>query len=73
MLFRFYFKLKIDRRLLELEHNEREREREVSEMKITFFTNISHELRTPLTLISAPLEQLLSMYSSNENNTWLLK
>ncbi|MDR1173142.1 MAG: response regulator [Bacteroidales bacterium] len=73
MLFRFYFKLKMDRRLLELEHNEREREREVSEMKITFFTNISHELRTPLTLISAPLEQLLSMDSPDENNTWLLK
>jgi signal transduction histidine kinase/ligand-binding sensor domain-containing protein/DNA-binding response OmpR family regulator len=73
MLFRFYFKIKMSRHLLELEHNEREREREMSEMKITFFTNISHELRTPLTLISAPLEQLLSINSSNKNNTWLLK
>jgi signal transduction histidine kinase/ligand-binding sensor domain-containing protein/DNA-binding response OmpR family regulator len=73
ILFRFYFKIKMNRRLLELEHNEREREHEVSEMKITFFTNISHELRTPLTLISAPLEQLLSTNTSDENNTWLLK
>ncbi|MDR0699887.1 MAG: response regulator [Tannerella sp.] len=73
MLFRFYFKIKMNRRFLELEHNEREREREMSEMKITFFTNISHELRTPLTLISAPLEQLLSINISDENNTWLLK
>ena len=30
----------------------------MTEMKMTFFTNISHELRTPLTLISAPIQQL---------------
>ena len=61
ILFRAGINKKMGQRMLEMEHFEREREREVSEMKMNFFTNISHELRTPLTLISAPLEQILSM------------
>ena len=36
---------------LEVEHNERLRENEISQMKMRFFNNISHEIRTPLTLI----------------------
>lgn len=60
LLFRLWFKIKMSRQQLEIEHKERGREREIAEMKMTFFTNISHELRTPLTLISAPLEQLMS-------------
>ena len=34
-------------------------DKEVSDSKLQFFTDISHELRTPLTLISAPLENVL--------------
>lgn len=33
---------------------------EVSEQKISFFTNVSHELKTPLTLIMAPAEESLN-------------
>ncbi|OAV45281.1 hybrid sensor histidine kinase/response regulator transcription factor [Lewinella sp. 4G2] len=36
------------------------KERELTEAKLTFFTNISHELRTPLTLILSPLTDLLA-------------
>ncbi len=38
---------------------EKLKEKEISEMKIRFFTNVSHELKTPLTLITSPLEELL--------------
>ncbi|WP_044200722.1 hybrid sensor histidine kinase/response regulator transcription factor [Flammeovirga sp. OC4] len=41
-----------------LDQLEREKEEEVHNMKLQFFTNISHEFRTPLTLISAPLDYL---------------
>lgn len=71
-LFRLVFKVKMNRKLLEVEHNERLREHEISEMKMNFFTNISHELRTPLTLISAPIEQLSSQKELKGTNKKLL-
>ena len=71
-LFRLSFRVKMDRQLLGIEHSEREREHEISEMKMNFFTNISHELRTPLTLISAPLEQLSASGNLNETSIRLL-
>ena len=39
---------------------EREKERELYNAKISFFTNIAHEIRTPLTLIKGPLENILA-------------
>ncbi len=37
-----------------------EKEREINEKKISFFTNVSHEFRTPLTLIINPIKELLN-------------
>jgi ligand-binding sensor domain-containing protein/signal transduction histidine kinase/DNA-binding response OmpR family regulator len=37
---------------------EAEKEKELLESKIGFFTSIAHEIRTPLTLINAPLENI---------------
>lgn len=34
-------------------------EKEVTDIKLRFFTNVSHELRTPLTLITGPVEYVL--------------
>ncbi|UCS92055.1 response regulator [Echinicola marina] len=53
----FRIKLKNDLRFERLEHQKQE---EINQLKLRFFTNISHELRTPLMLIKVPLEQLLS-------------
>ncbi|PHQ28808.1 two-component regulator propeller domain-containing protein [Leeuwenhoekiella nanhaiensis] len=44
---------------LEIIRIEKEKQQELNEAKISFFTNISHELRTPLTLILSPLTELL--------------
>jgi signal transduction histidine kinase/DNA-binding response OmpR family regulator len=43
----------------QLEKFEQEKEREIYNAKIDFFTNVAHEIRTPLTLIKGPLENIL--------------
>ncbi|WDF57375.1 hybrid sensor histidine kinase/response regulator transcription factor [Mucilaginibacter sp. KACC 22063] len=45
---------------IQIAHYESEKEKELSERKLAFFTNISHEFRTPLTLIINPVKELLS-------------
>lgn len=39
---------------------EREKERELYNAKINYFTNVAHEIRTPLTLVKGPLENILT-------------
>lgn len=72
----FILKTLLDSRLnkqrAEIEHNEKEREKDISRMKVKFFTNISHELRTPLTLIKAPLEKINESDDIGEKNKQML-
>lgn len=59
--------------LAKLEHLEREKEKQLNEYKLRFFTNISHEFRTPLTLILAPLIELKSKDLTKISSAYLLK
>jgi len=68
-----YFVLRYYHRYTKNENNlrigalENEKEKEIYQAKIEFFTNIAHEIRTPLTLIKSPLEKLLKQkYQSPE-------
>ena len=55
-----------------MERLDKEKQEEISQMKIRFYVNISHELRTPLTLIVAPLQELLSRISGHWEHEQLL-
>ena len=55
---RLYLRRRLQKMELELARTELEREKELNNMKINFFTNISHELRTPLSLIYGPVNML---------------
>ena len=45
---------------LKIERMEKEKEKEINQFKLQFFTDVAHELKTPLTLIQAPLEEILT-------------
>ncbi|MCE1156260.1 MAG: hybrid sensor histidine kinase/response regulator, partial [Bacteroidales bacterium] len=60
----------LKRRLKEKEHRNierinKEKEKEIYDSKINFFTNIAHEIRTPVSLIKAPLECILNSDDGN--------
>lgn len=60
----FYLDYKSRQSKLEYEikvaHLNTEKEKELNEKKLSFFTNISHEFRTPLTLIINPVKEWLN-------------
>lgn len=45
-----------------------EKERELNEKRLEFFTGISHEFRTPLSLIINPIKDLLNRSRDNDHN-----
>ncbi|KQO30735.1 histidine kinase [Flavobacterium sp. Leaf82] len=63
----FYYIIKYSQNVTQIKNNRKikhlndEKEKEIYQAKIDFFTNVAHEIRTPLTLIKGPLEKLLVM------------
>ena len=43
----------------QIRHLEEQKQHEIYDAKINFFTNIAHEIRTPLTLIKIPVDKLV--------------
>lgn len=68
-IIRYFWLRKSMEAKLQLERIDKERQREVNEMKLRFFINISHELRTPLTMILAPLQDVMERV----NDRWVHK
>lgn len=50
----------------------REKDEEIHQNRLTFFTNIAHEFQTPLTLIVGPVQKLLESENLNEQNKKLI-
>ena len=46
---------------------EQQKERELYQSKIEFFTNVAHEIRTPLSLIKAPLDHVIMTEDVSDN------
>ncbi|MBZ4190416.1 histidine kinase [Niabella sp. 3A5MI-3] len=61
-LMRYYRRYLEGKNLRKLKLFELEKEKEIYQAKIEFFTNITHEIQTPLTLIAGPIEWLIKKF-----------
>jgi ligand-binding sensor domain-containing protein/signal transduction histidine kinase len=59
LLVRDYHRKTIEKNKRNIKVLENQKEKEIYEAKIAFFTHVAHEIRTPLTLIRGPLEKVL--------------
>jgi signal transduction histidine kinase/ligand-binding sensor domain-containing protein/DNA-binding response OmpR family regulator len=64
--FRYYTNYNRQKQQRKLDAFRREKNKEMYESKINFFTNIAHEIRTPVSLIKAPLECIVNSDDGTE-------
>lgn len=63
---RYYHRYLERRNQNKLQLFEHEKEKEIYQAKIEFFTNIAHEIQTPLTLILGPVERMIKKVGEQE-------
>jgi signal transduction histidine kinase/ActR/RegA family two-component response regulator len=68
IILRYYYIAIGERNLRNIEGLENEKERQIYNAKVEFFTYITHEIKTPLTLIKLPVEKLLNSIASDSIN-----
>ncbi len=65
-ILKYIYDKQVWRNKLLIQQLEKQKEHEMNEMKLSFFTNITHELRTPLVLILGPLRDLINWGNVHE-------
>jgi len=69
---RYYHRYIERKNLNKLQLFEHEKEKEIYQAKIEFFTNIAHEIQTPLTLILGPVEMMMDQIKEQPFRSSLL-
>ncbi|MBR6251304.1 MAG: response regulator [Bacteroidales bacterium] len=70
---RLFIRLKLEHWTLLQAERDREHEKRINKMNMSFFANVSHEFRTPLTIIAGPVSQLANDASLSSEQRSLLK
>ncbi|MCR4859516.1 MAG: response regulator, partial [Bacteroidales bacterium] len=65
----YYARHKKEEREQHLQRLEDQKQHEIYDAKINFFTNITHEIRTPLTLIKMPVDKMIGEASRYDSET----
>lgn len=59
ILFRLFRRIRAERKDRLQAERQKEHEKRINDMNMSFFANVSHEFRAPLTIISGPVNQLV--------------
>ena len=70
LVYRYFSHRAALRRRIQMEKFEHEKDQELYESKINFFTNVAHEIRTPLSLIKGPLNDILGQHKPDEGEEY---
>jgi signal transduction histidine kinase/DNA-binding response OmpR family regulator/ligand-binding sensor domain-containing protein len=73
VIFYFYTNKQKLRNQIALSNLRNEKEKEINELKLIFFTDVAHEFKTPLSLVIGPLNELISGSLTKEHKEFCYK